>query len=175
MQKLQAHVFFTFFFGTRYISIFIMEWIRTARCVNSNAYSMERKEETREDSFVVFTLESTTIIVDLVIKWLICISLNYVHHLFCFTLYYNVHLYYNHSFKKFCKLKWHILIKIAKTTVSRQKLQWNIAESGVKHNKSNQIKFIVISAIEIINLIWFDLLCLTPLSEIFQLYYGDQL
>jgi hypothetical protein len=25
-----------------------------------------------------------------------------------------------------------------------------------------------------INLIWFDLLCLTPLSAIFQLYHGDQ-
>ena len=26
----------------------------------------------------------------------------------------------------------------------------------------------------IVDLIWFDLLCLTPLSAIFQLYYGDQ-
>jgi hypothetical protein len=34
----------------------------------SSIDSMERKEETREDSSVVFTLESTTIFVDLVIK-----------------------------------------------------------------------------------------------------------
>ena len=26
-----------------------------------------------------------------------------------------------------------------------------------------------------LDLIWFDLLCLTPLSAIFQLYHGDQL
>ena len=74
---------------------------------------------------------------------------------------------------------------------------WNIAESGIKHNKSiNHLKNATCILWEQWNktqkttdsikglgwtevladfdLIWFDLLCLTPLSAIFQLYHGGQ-